>query len=123
MSYQKSLKSFHQEIELIVVYDLLHLFVLDPHIDKADAKHLLKEIARSLTKLSKDRLVIVLFSHCNHEYEKSLLSIFDKCIEITDDGDNGSLLGVKVYNHIFKRKEESSNFELRNETLTLVPLR
>jgi len=61
--------------KLIVVYDLLRLFVFDPHIDKADARQLIKEIARSFTKLSKDRLVVVSFSHCNHEYEKSLLPI------------------------------------------------
>jgi Rad51 len=109
--------------KLIVVYDLLHLFVFDPHIDKADAKQLIKEIARPLRKLSKERLVIVSFSHCNHEYEKSLLPIFDKRIEITNDVDNSSLLWVKVYNHIFKRKEESRNVALRKDTLTLVPSR
>ena len=91
--------------KLIVVYDLLHLFVFDPHIDKVDAKRLIKEIARSLRKLSKDRLVIVSFSHCNHEFEKSLLPIIDMRIEITDDVDNGSLLWVKVYNHISKEKK------------------
>ena len=66
---------------------------------------LLKEIARSLRKLSKDRLVIVSFAHCNNEFEKSLLPVFDKCIEITNDVDNIRILRMKVYN---KRKEESS---------------
>jgi DNA-directed RNA polymerase subunit RPC12/RpoP len=106
--------------KLIVAYDLLHLFVFDPHIDKADANHLLKEIARALKKLSKDRLVIVSFSHCNNEYEKSLLPVFDKCIEITNDVDNIRILRMKVYN---KRKEESSCAALRKETLTLMPAR
>jgi DNA-directed RNA polymerase subunit RPC12/RpoP len=106
--------------KLIIAYDLLHLFVFDPHIDKADANHLLKEIARALKKLSKDRLVIVSFSHCNNEYEKSLLPVFDKCIEITNDVDNIRILRMKVYN---KRKEESSCAALRKETLTLMPAR
>lgn len=106
--------------KLIVVYDLLHLFVFDPHIDKADAKWLIKEIARSFTKLSKDRLVIVSFSHCNHEYEKSLIPIFDKRIEITDDVDNIRILRMKVYN---KRKVESRNAALSKEKFMLVPSR
>ena len=109
--------------KLIVFYGLLHLFVFDPHIDKVDAKRLIKEIARSLTKLSKDRLVIVSFSHCNHEYEKSLLSIFDKRIEITDDLGNERILRLNVYNRTFKGKEESSCASLRKHTLTLVPSR
>ena len=66
--------------KLIVVYDLLHLFVFDPHIDKADAKQLIKEIARSLRKLSKDRLVIVSFCssaimNMKNPFFQSLISV------------------------------------------------
>jgi ribosomal protein S27E len=104
--------------KLIVVYDLLHLLVFDPHIDKADAKRLIKEIARSSRKLSKDRLVVVSFAHCNNEYEKSLLPVFDKRIEITNEVDDFMMLQLKVYN---KRKEESSCVALGKETLTLMP--
>jgi DNA-directed RNA polymerase subunit RPC12/RpoP len=84
--------------KLIVVYGLLHLFVSDPHLDKADAKHLIKEISRSLRKLSKDRLVIVSFSHRNNEYERLLLPVFDKRIEITSDVHDFRMLQLKVYN-------------------------
>jgi DNA-directed RNA polymerase subunit RPC12/RpoP len=109
--------------KLILVYGLLHLFVFDPHIDKVDAEKLIKEISRSLKKLSKDRLVVVSFSHCNNEYEKSLLPIFDKRIEITNVVDNSRLLWLKVYNRTFKGKEKSSCAALRKETLTLMPAR
>jgi DNA-directed RNA polymerase subunit RPC12/RpoP len=109
--------------KLIVVYDLLHLFVFDPHIDKVDAKRLIKEMARSLKKLSKDRLVIVSFAHCNNEYEKSLLPVFDKRIEITNDVGNGRILRLYVYNRTFKGKEYSSCTALRKETLMLLPSR
>jgi hypothetical protein len=51
----KIIQNFSSRSKINVIYDLLHLFVFDPHIDKADAKELLKEIARSLRKLSKDR--------------------------------------------------------------------
>ena len=109
--------------KLIVVYDLLHLFVFDPHIDKADAKYLIKEISSSLRRLSKDRFVIVSFAHRNNEYEKSLLPVFDKRIEITNDVDNRSLLRMKVYNQSFKGKEQSSCAALRKKILTLMPAR
>ena len=33
--------------KLIVIYDLLDLFVSDPHIDKADARQLVNEISGS----------------------------------------------------------------------------
>ena len=109
--------------KLVVVYGLLHLFVFDPHIDKVDAKRLIKEIGRSLRMLSKDRFVIVSFARRNNEYEKSLLPVFDKGIEITNDVDNSSLLWMQVYNRTIERKEESRYVALRKETLTLVPSR
>jgi hypothetical protein len=109
--------------KLIVVYGLLHLFVFDPHIDKADAKRLLQEIARSLRKLSKDRLVLVSFAHCNNEFEKSLLPVFDKRIEITNDVDNSKLFRMMLYNQSFRSWEPPSCVALRKETLRLVPSR
>jgi hypothetical protein len=110
--------------KIIVIYGLLHLFVFDPHIDKADARQLLKEIARSLRELSRDRLVLVSFARCtNNEYEKSLLPAFDKHIEITDNVDNSRILQIHVYNQPCKRKVLSSWVTPRKETLTLVPSR
>ena len=82
----KIIKQFSStSIITIVIYGLLHLFVSDPHTDKVDAKNLTKEIASSLRRISKDRFIIVSFAHCNMKYEKLLLSVFDKCIEITNN--------------------------------------
>jgi hypothetical protein len=61
--------------KIIVINGLLHLFLSDPHIDKIDAKNLIKEISSSLRKLSEDRLVIVSFVHCNVEYNHALLPV------------------------------------------------
>jgi hypothetical protein len=121
----KIIQLFSSRNKLIVVYGLLHLFVFDPHIDKADARQLIKEIARSLKKLSRDRLVLVSFSRCNNnEYEKSLLPAFDNRIEITDEVDNSKrILHMKMYNQPFKSKVLFSCAALRNETLMLVPSR
>ena len=87
---QEAIEQFSSEKKnrLIVIYGLLHLFVSDPHADKADAKNLIKEIASSLRKVSKERFIIVSFAHCNMEYQKLLLPVFDNCIEITNNIDD-----------------------------------
>ena len=121
MNFRKSFKTSSSRIN--VIYDLLHLFVFDPHIDIVDAKWLLKEIARSLRMLSKDRLVLVSFDHCDNEFKKFLLTVLDKRIEIKKDFGNGRILQMNVYNRSFKGKEESSCAALRNETLMLMPSR
>jgi hypothetical protein len=110
-------------IKIIVVNGLLRLFLSDPHIDKKDAKNLIKEISSSLRKLSKDRFVIVSFAHCNVEYNQALLPVFNKSIEITEDTDNHRLLQTHVYDQPFKRKVLSHSAALRKEDLTLVPSR
>ena len=96
----KIIEQFSSRSKIVVIYGLLHLFVSDPHIDKADAKQLLKEIASSLRKISKDRFIIVSFAHCNMEYEKLLFPVFDKYIEITNNNiDDGKILQIDINNH------------------------
>ncbi len=92
----------------------------DPHIDKVDAKHLIKEISSSLRRLSKDRFVMVSFADCNGEYEKSLMSVFEKRIEITDDIDDGKLLQTKLYDRPYKRNVPSRNVALKRTELMRV---
>jgi hypothetical protein len=102
----KIVEQFSSRNKLIVIYGLLHLFVYDPHTDKVDAKNLIKEIASSLRKISKDRFIIVSFAHCNREYEKLLLPSFDKCIEITNNNiDNGKILQIETNNHPMNRRK------------------
>jgi DNA-directed RNA polymerase subunit RPC12/RpoP len=96
----KIIEQFSSTSIMIVIYGLLHLFISDPHTDKVDAKNLTKEIASSLRKISKDRFIIVSFTHCNMEYEKFLSPAFDKCIEITNNNsDNGKILQIDINNH------------------------
>src|SRR5215216_787877 len=125
----KIIKQFSSASKIIVIYGLLHLFVSDPHTDKADAKNLIKEIASSLIKISKDRFIIVSFAHCNIEYEKLLLPAFDKCIEITNNIDDGKILQIDVNNHnnhAMKRRKGfrySRSTRLSKRELLLVPSR
>lgn len=94
---------------VIVIYGLLHLFVSDPHIDKADVKQLIKEVATSISKISEERFVVVSSSHCNRKYEKLLYPMFDNVIEMADDAEKG-ILQAEVYtgNHTIGRRRGRS---------------
>ena len=98
------------------------MFVSGPHIDKVDAKQLIKEIASSIRKLSKDGFVTVSLAHCSNVYEKLLLLLFDKYINITDSMDDNKILQINVH-RVFKRKELWNNVPLRKTELALVPRR
>jgi hypothetical protein len=107
----KIIEQFSSRSKIVVIYGLLHLFVSDPHIDKADAKQLLKEIVSSLRKISKDRFIIVSFAHFSVEYKKLLFPTFVKYIEIKNNNiDNGKILQIDINNHNYaaKRRDLSS---------------
>ena len=125
----KIIEQFSSTSKIIVIYGLLHLFVSDPHTDKVDTKNLTKEIASSLRKISRDRFIIVSFAHCNTQYEKLVLPAFDKCIEITNNIDDGKILQIDVNNHnnhaMNRRKgfRYSKPTRLSKRELLLVPSR
>jgi hypothetical protein len=94
----KIIEQFSSTSKIIVIYYLLHLFVSDTHTDKVDAKNLTKGIASSLRKISEYRFIIVSFVHCNIEYQKLLLPVFDNCIEITNNIDDDKILQIDINN-------------------------
>src|SRR5215216_1819571 len=100
----KIIEQFSSTNIIVVIYGLLHLFVSDPHTGKVDAKNLTKELASSLRKISKDRFIIVSFAHCNMEYEKLLLPVFDNYIEITNNIDDDKIIQIGVNNHNYTAK-------------------
>jgi DNA-directed RNA polymerase subunit RPC12/RpoP len=91
---------------VIVIYGLLHLFVSDPHIDKVDAKQLIRETAASIRKVSEDRFVVVSTSHCGRKYERLLYPTFDNVIGMADDGEKSGILHAEVRtgNHTIGRR-------------------
>jgi hypothetical protein len=125
----KIIQQLSSRNKIIVIYGLLYLFVSDPHTDKVDAKNLIKEIASSLRKISKDRFIIISFAHCNMEYEKFLTPVFDNMIEITDNMNNDKILQIDINNHnnqsMNKRKgfRYSKPTRLSKKELLLVPPR
>ena len=74
----QQLSSDGKKSVIVLIYGLLHLFVSDPHIDKADAKQLRREIVASIRKTSEDRFVALSLTDCKVSDAKTLLPIFDK---------------------------------------------
>jgi catalase len=92
-------------------------FLSDPHIDKKDAKQLIKEIASSLRKLSEDRFVLVSFGHCDKKYERYLLPILDNVVEVTDDANDDRILQVRTIDYSLTKSKRVS---LERKELQLV---
>jgi hypothetical protein len=115
------------KVIVIVVYGLLHLFSSDPHINRIDAKNLIKEISSSLRKLTKDWFVIVSFTHSNRQYTKPLITVFDKCIKITNTIDNSIVMRIDINspNRVLKRKDINYDRSIRlsDREILLVPTR
>ena len=93
---------------IVIVPDLLHMFTHDPNIDPKEAKYLIKEIASAIGKIaissSQIRCVVSWNYHRqSSSYNKILLPIFDKYIQVTSLGGESSLasfpqLSIKI-NH------------------------
>ena len=107
---------------VIVIYGLLQMFMSDPHIDKRDAKKLVKEISGTINKISEDRFVAVSFNHGDNAYEKSLFPFFDRVIKISNNSSNGwmRLVDIKVGGRM---KSYSSRTIVSEPELCLVPER
>jgi hypothetical protein len=110
---------------IVVVYDLLAMFISDPHIDKVNAKQLIKEIASSIRKLSKDGFLVISFARCHSEYEKSLLPVFSGCIEITENAKHIGVLQITVHGRSNRKRDFSGSRTLRlnKRELLLAPQR
>jgi hypothetical protein len=106
---------------IVVVYGLLDMFMSDPHIDKADAKKLIKEIASSIRKLSEERFVIISFNHLP-EYDKHLLPVFDHTIDMSAAVGSIGLLQTRVHNQHVGTKGTSTGVVLRKSDLSFVAL-
>jgi hypothetical protein len=94
--YEVALVLQRTDARLVVISDLLRMFVQDPQIDPDEARWLVKEIARSLRKLSSQVLVVVSLHECPPEFRSLLLSLFDSQIHIATITNEPSRLQVKV---------------------------
>jgi hypothetical protein len=102
---------------MIVISDLLDMFIRDPQIEATEARYLINEIVKSITKSKalEDVLVIVSLpfynSASNHNnnvkpyissYDKMVLTRFDKSVEIT--GKENNMIDIKIRNNSKKIK-------------------
>ena len=95
--YEVALVLQRTDARLVVISDLLRMFVQDPQIDPDEARWLVKEIARSLRRLSSQVLVVVSLHECPPpQFRSLLLSLFDSQINIATITKEPSRLQVKV---------------------------
>jgi hypothetical protein len=116
--------------KLVVISDLLKMFVQDPQIDPDEARWLVKEMVRSLRKLSSQVLVVVSLHECPPHFRSLLLPIFDNQIHIAATKEPNSLQ-VKVSSNLLHNrdvlsgssKNECSSFVIMERDLSIIPVR
>jgi hypothetical protein len=73
--------------KVVVVSDLLRLFLDDPGIDGDEARWLIQEVGRALTKKFIHRIVVVSLHTAPSDYDADVLSLFRNRIEIAAEDD------------------------------------
>jgi hypothetical protein len=109
--------------KMVVISDLLSMFARDPQIEIREATYLINEIANSITKTRalEDVLAIVSLSSGDNDashhdksalpINKTILTRFDKCIEIMNSGNNeNKVIDIKI------RSNYSSNIRRIRDT-------
>jgi hypothetical protein len=116
--------------KLVVISDLLKMFTQDTQIDPDEARWLLKEIVRSLRKLSTHVMVVISVNECPPQYQSLLLSLFGKQIHIAATPKEPNRLRVKVSSNLLhnrhdgdssNKSESSSCFVVTDRDLMIVP--
>jgi hypothetical protein len=111
--------------KLVVISDILKMFAQDPQIDPDEALWLLREMVRSLRRLSSQVLVVVSLHEYPPQYRSLLLSLFDKHMHIASTPKEPNKLQVKVNvksNHKNSETLESS-FVMAERDLRIIPSR
>jgi hypothetical protein len=111
------------DAKMVVISDLLDMFVRDPQIEANEARYLINEIINSITKSRtlENVLVIVSLPFVNSayhnsdksfmSYNKTIISRFDKCIEITKDHENrNKMIDIKIRNSCRINKNTMNDF-------------
>jgi hypothetical protein len=119
------------EAKMIVISDLFSMFLHDPQIEIREARYLINEIANSITKTRalEDVLAIVSLSSGDNDashhdksalpINKTILTRFDKCIEIMNSGNNeNKMIDIKIRNNSRRNKNTTNDFH--SEELLLI---
>ena len=116
--------------KLVVISDLLKPLVQDSQIDPKEALWLVKEMARSLRKLTSHVLVVSSLYECPPQYRRSLLSLFNNQIHIAVAAREPRYFQVKVscknnllHHHHNSGEKLSSSFIITERDFKIIPAR
>jgi hypothetical protein len=104
------------DTKIILILDILRMFLEDPQVRIGEALPIIKEITNSLRKFSSDTSVIVSFNRTPPSpYYQTLLTRFDKCIQITNDE-----FDDRLFAEVNCRKKEDSEIRLQQLDLEII---
>ena len=104
------------DTKIILILDILRMFLEDPQVRIGEALPIIKEITNSLRKFSSDTSVIVSFNRTPPSpYYQTLLTRFDKCIQITSDE-----FDDRLFAEVNCRKKEDSEIRLQQLDLEII---
>jgi len=101
------------DTKTIIISDMLRMFLQDSQTRIKEARPIIKEIINSLRRLSNNASVIVSFNYTlPPEYHHMLIPYFDKCIHMTNDESDNSLIAEVTHykkkdNRIIRRLQQS----------------
>ena len=110
---------------MLIIPDLLSMFLKDPQVKAKEASIILRQIVNSIRKISLYNNVLSLVSLPYHDkqstiYDKSLLSRFDKHIEITRVDYHPSLFDIKMIN---KSSYKRNKFSIQERDFLIAAVR
>jgi hypothetical protein len=107
------------DTKTIIISDMLRMFLQDSQTRIKEARPIIKEIINSLRRISNNASVIVSFNYTlPSEYYQMLIPYFDKCIHITNDESDNSLI-VEVTHY---KKKDNRIIRSRNNSSEIVQL-
>jgi Rad51 protein len=109
----------NDNVKMLIVPDLLSMFLKDPQVKAKEARIILRQIVSSIRKISLNNNILSLVALPYHDkqssiYDKSLLSRFDKHIEITRV--DPPLFDIKMIN---KSRYQQNKFSLQETDLMI----
>lgn len=99
------------DAKVVVISDLLKMFVDDPQVTYREARYLIQQIMKAISKLPKDILVVVSLSDSQNRYGKLVLPTFSKRIEIEEE---------RIKARLFSNGKMLSEFSMASADLRLV---
>jgi hypothetical protein len=102
------------DAKVVVISDLLKMFADDPQVTYREARYLIQQIMKAVSKLPKDILVVVSLCDSQNRYGKLVLPTFSKRIEIEEE---------RIKARLFSNGKMLSEFSIASADLRLASSR